>query len=297
MLFSIITSTYNRGYTIENLYRSLQRQNFSDFEWIVIDDGSSDNTSILFENWLKEKNSFDIRYYKQENQGLIRSLNKAINLAKGKYVIKVDSDDYITDDCLYFFFEKVKGIQGNVYGVGAQRGEDIQTPIKGTWPYIPDNHEYIETSDLHRKEYNLDADMCEAWRTDILKKYPFKVWPTEKFAPEQITFFQIALDGYKIRWFAKVVCINDYKADGLTKGADKLVKENPMGYAMMYDHMLNYDITLIEKMKAALQCDILSILGKNPKYIIRNENKSIKILMFPLALVWSIRRKKQFKKI
>ena len=65
MKITVFTPTYNRGYIIENLYRSLQRQSFTDFEWLVVDDGSNDNTQKLFEKWSKEDNNFKIRYYKQ----------------------------------------------------------------------------------------------------------------------------------------------------------------------------------------------------------------------------------------
>ena len=297
MLFSVVTSTYNRGYIIENLYRSLQRQNFTDFEWIVIDDGSTDQTEKLFSKWIEEDNKFTIKYFKQENIGLIRSLNKAFNKACGEYIIKVDSDDYITDDCLEFFASKIKNISGDVYAVAGIRGKTIDNPIKGSWPLIDENVGYVDATDLERKKYNLDADMCEAWRKDILIKYPLKVWETEKFAPEQISFFQIALDGYKIRWFSKILCICNYRNDGLTLGADKLVKENPMGYAMMYDHMLNYDISIKGKLVAALQCDTLAIVGKNPHYIFKYKHVLYKIIMFPLALFLSIRRKRQFNKL
>lgn len=297
MLFSIITSTYNRGYIIENLYRSLQRQSCKDFEWIVINDGSLDNTSYLFSLWMKEKNQFQIRYYEQSNMGLIRSLNKAISLAKGDYIIKMDSDDYMTDDCLCFFEKEIKKISGKIYGVGGQRGKDIDSPLKGSFPYIDKHLGYIDASDLERKKYNLDADMCEAWQAKVLKKYPFQVWKDEKFAPEQIVFYQIALDGYKIRWFAKVVCINDYISDGLTINSNRLIKENPMGYAMMYDHMLNYNISFFEKCKAALQCDILTILSHNISYLKKNPHKFYKYIMFPASIIWAYRRKKQFDKI
>lgn len=295
MLFSVITSTYNRGYIIENLYQSLKRQKTNNFEWIVIDDGSDDDTGLLFEKWMKEDNMFLIRYYKQANQGLIYSLNKAINLAKGDYIIKVDSDDYLTDDCLAFFESEIQCVNGKLYGISGMRGIDLNTPIKG-WPTIDKNIGWVDASDLERKKYNLDADMCEAWKKEVLVKYPFQLWPGEKFAPEQITLNQIALEGYKIRWYSKIICICNYRNDGLTKGVSKLIKDNPMGYAMMYNHMLNYDISIKEKLYAALQCDIQSILGHNLRYINKNGHIFLKYITFPLSLLWSIRRKIQYKK-
>ena len=68
MKITVFTPTYNRGYIIENLYKSLQRQIFTDFEWLVVDDGSIDNTEELFDRWKKEDNNFNIRYYKKEKR-------------------------------------------------------------------------------------------------------------------------------------------------------------------------------------------------------------------------------------
>lgn len=297
MLFSIITSTYNRGYTIEKLYRSLQRQYFTDFEWIVINDGSTDNTTDLFKKWMNDNNVFHIRYFEQKNLGLIRSLNKAINLAKGDFILKIDSDDYITDDCLSFFANKIKGISGNVYAVGAQKGKSENTPIKGSFPLIDEKKGFVDANDLERNKYNLDTDMCEAWKTTVLRKYPFKVWKNEKFAPEQISFYQIALDGYKIRWFAKVVCIIDYKDDGMTKGASKLVKENPMGYAMMYKQYMEMEKKLIKKCYFSLQIIALSFYAGNWFFFLELNNIIIPFMLLPLGFLLFLRRKSQFSKL
>ena len=66
---TVFTPTFNRAYILENLYRSLQRQSFRDFEWLIVDEGSSDNTQTLVESWRGEDNPFPIRYVRQENGG------------------------------------------------------------------------------------------------------------------------------------------------------------------------------------------------------------------------------------
>ena len=68
---TVFTPTFNRGYIIENLYKSLQRQSYKNFQWIVIDDGSKDDTEKLFEKWTNEDNLFDITYKKVKNGGKI----------------------------------------------------------------------------------------------------------------------------------------------------------------------------------------------------------------------------------
>ena len=97
---TVFTPTYNRAYILENLYRSLQRQSFTDFEWLVVDDGSSDGTKALFERWQQEDNPFPIRYCYKENGGKCRAINYGLKLAQGELFFTVDSDDYLTDDAL-----------------------------------------------------------------------------------------------------------------------------------------------------------------------------------------------------
>ena len=98
--FTVFTPTYNRAYTIEKLYESLKRQTFHSFEWIVIDDGSTDNTGQLIKQWITQQRSFKISYCFVEHGGKHRAINKALESAQGDLFLIVDSDDYLTDDAL-----------------------------------------------------------------------------------------------------------------------------------------------------------------------------------------------------
>ena len=97
---TVCTPVYNRAYCIEKLYESLKRQTFYDFEWIIIDDGSTDNIIQLIDEWMKQENSFDIILIKNKNGGKMRAINKAVRIATAPAFFIVDSDDYITDDAL-----------------------------------------------------------------------------------------------------------------------------------------------------------------------------------------------------
>ena len=126
MRITVFTPTYNRGYIIENLYHSLQQQTFKNFEWIVVDDGSTDNTEEKIRCFQKENNFFPIRYLKTENGGKHRAINKGVSLANGSLFFIVDSDDYLTKTAL----EKIDIMEGtipkdlkvNFAGVCGQRG-------------------------------------------------------------------------------------------------------------------------------------------------------------------------------
>lgn len=296
-LITVFTATYNRGHLIQRIYQSLLRQKEFNFEWLVIDDGSQDQTEDLFNDWTSRDNPFEIRYYKQENRGLIRTLNRGIELARGEYFAKIDSDDYVVDDYTTNISKWVASIENStsIYAVSGVRVTPDGIPLKGKWPDIPKEPGFVDATDLERAAYDLDADMCEAWRTDVLRNYPFPVWNGEKFAPEQIVFNQIALDGYKIRWYPVAMSICEYQEGGLTKGARKLEIENPMGYAMMYNHKLKYDISLKQKLYYAMQCTALSTVGHNPQYIFKSNMPAATLATLVPGVFLAIRRKRQYR--
>ena len=270
-LLSVFTATFNRGYIINNLFESLMNQTCYDFEWIVIDDGSVDNTEIYFDKLIKDdKLPFRIKYQKTQNNGKMIAINQGIELAEGKYFFIVDSDDFLVSDAIEKLRRWIYEVDNNtnIVGVGAARAYPDMTYIKGRPPLIDSQLGYIDASNLERDKYDLDADMCEAYKIDILKKYPFSVWKGEKFTPESVVFNEIALDGYKLRWHKDIIYICEYLEDGLTKGSDKLIKNNPMGYAMMYNHMLKYGHGIKRDIYYSIQMNTLAIYSRNYLFIV-----------------------------
>ena len=299
MLLTIFTATYNRGHLIERLYHSLQRQRVYDFEWLVIDDGSRDGTGELFEQWCNEANPFAIRYYYQENQGLIRALNRGVTLAQGEYFAKIDSDDYVLDDCvenLAIWLDQIRE-EKDIYGVSGLSVTREGMPMKGSWPVLPEGAAFVDATDLERAKYNLNADMSEAWRTDILRAHPFPVWKGEKFAPEQIVFFDIALERWKIRWYPVPLAVCEYQAGGLTLGASQLEKKNPMGYAMMYNQRLKYITGFWNRFKTAMYYNALSFVGGHPEYIFKSNALGLSLAALLPGWLLSFRRRKQYREV
>lgn len=295
-LITVFTPTYNRAYTLPRLYDSLTRQKKSNFEWLIVDDGSVDETKELIEGWIAQEQRFSIRYYQKENGGKPRAINFGIQKAKGSYFLMIDSDDYLTDDAIAKFTGWINEIdqKDNYIGVGAARGYSREEYIKGVPPKVNANG-YTDATNLQRSEYDLDADMTEAYKVDIFKQFPMAEWKNEKFAPEQIALNEIALAGYKIRWHKDIVCVCQYLEDGLTKGSFDLERKNPIGYAMMYNHKLKYNISAKEKFHAACQHIALSIYAKQPKYILKSNAIKYTILALPFGWLLSFRRAKQFR--
>ena len=299
ILFTIFTPVYNRAYILPVLYDSLRRQTCKNFEWMIVDDGSEDNLQTLVQEWMcKEDNEFEIRYFRKENGGKPRAINYGVERAAGDYFLIMDSDDYFTPDAVEKFERWVLEIQKEPHLIGAAgaRGNSEGKYLKGSPPMV-NRYGFIDASNLERAAYNLDADMTEAYRTEVLKRFPMAEWPGEKFAPEQIAMNEMALAGYRLRWHRDIVCVCEYLQDGLTKGSSLLEKENPMGYAMMYNHRLKYDLSRKEKWKAAVQCTALCIYAGHPEYLLKTFNWKYMVLSIPCGMILSCRRRWQYRRI
>ena len=237
MRITVFTPTYNRGYIIENLYHSLQRQTFLDFEWIVIDDGSNDNTEELCTAWCKEANHFEIIYQKTENGGKHRAINKGIQMARGDLFFIVDSDDYLTDDAL----ERVDYWENSIQdksifcGICGLKGRASNKLIGSTF-----DGNYADMTMLERSANGVTGDKAEVFYTKILRKYPFPEFPGEKFVTECVVWDKIAFDGYKFRFFNEIIYICEYLADGLTAHYYQLIHSSPKGWGQYIYQSVEY---------------------------------------------------------
>ena len=293
-LITVLTATYNRAKLLPDLYASLCRQSYQHFDWIIIDDGSSDETKSIVEKWLANKHSFTISYYYIPNGGKNRAINYGVSHINTPYTLIVDSDDFLTDDAIEFLSNRLYGLQKekNIVGIAGLRGTDENNPLNQVdFP----KDKYIICNNLERKQYHLEKDSSEVYRTSILLNHPFIVWENEKFVPEEIVWNQLALEGYSLKWYNKVTCIVRYQAEGLTKNSFKLIQKNPMGYAMMYKQRVALCATLKSKIYNASQMIAYAILGKQIPYIFKGNNFLITILAIPIGFLLSIRRKIQYK--
>ncbi len=232
-LITIFTPTYNRAHTLERLYGSLQEQTFTDFEWLVIDDGSTDGTEILFEKWLKEQNPFPIHYYRKENGGKHTAINYGLDKAQGEVFFTADSDDYLTEDGL----EKVNSWVGslppdeNFCGVvgnwGYSATETPNTIYKGIWRDATLLERYPEFS-----ANPIDGERAFVFFTEVHRKYKYPEFENENFMTEAVTWNRMANDGYKIRVYNDIIYIYKFLPNGLTLSGSKIFIDNPKGYAL-----------------------------------------------------------------
>lgn len=252
---TVFTPTYNRAYIIEKLYHSLQRQTFTNFEWLVIDDGSIDNTEELFNQWISQNNFFKLRYYKQKNGGKCRAINRALDLAQGELFFTVDSDDYLTDDALEKIVEwekqlpdneKYCGVAGNL---GTSPTETSNTIFQG---------EYYEGTLLDRYK-NVDGERAIVFYTQLHRKYKYPEIPGEKFMTEAVVYNRIANDGYKIRFYNDIIWVYKYIEDGLTKAGNSIFIDNPKGFGLWLKERAEFEkYSLLKRIKMyyTFTCDM-----------------------------------------
>lgn len=224
---TVFTPTYNRAEYLHTLYISLISQSYTDFEWLIVDDGSTDDTESLIAAFSSER-KIPIRYIRQENQGKHSAVNVGVKNAKGCLFFIVDSDDYLLQDAL----EKVSDWESKLdkshkyCGLAGLRqypdGGIIGTSFSG---------DVISCTSLERGENGISGDKAEVFYTEVLEKYPFPVFPGESFLTEAYVWNSIAADGYLIEWHNDPIYVCEYLPNGLTSKVRELEERNPKGYA------------------------------------------------------------------
>lgn len=244
---TIFTPIYNRAYIIDKLYSSLLQQTTKDFEWIIINDGSTDDIDAVVKKWMDEKkHDFDITYLSVENQGKHNAINKGVENAKGDMFFIVDSDDFLVSNAVKLVIENEKNVPKEKFaGFSFNRGYSEEKIIGSTF-----EGEYVDATSLERSKYNIKGDKAEIFYTEVLRKYPFPIFKGENYLTEAVIWYKIANDEYKIRWFNQIIYICNYLPDGLSLN-NTLDINNFNGYTYAVKQFLIYKMPLIEKVKIA----------------------------------------------
>lgn len=235
-LITIFTPTYNRANLIKNLYDSLLNQECKDFEWIIVDDDSTDDTRVFFDCIKSEDTGFSITYMRQAHGGKHRAINRGVKIARGKYFFIVDSDDCLLPYSIKIVKNWIKDSDSNSVLAGVSG--ICQKPdgsIVGEFPTrrISKKRPYIDVKNTDRYLFKLMGDKAEIYRTELLKSHPFPEFDNEFFVTESVCWNILAGEGYKIRWYNIPIYVCEYHPDGLTNtGVNRLKghQENYQGY-------------------------------------------------------------------
>jgi len=290
LFITLFTSTYNREKLLNRLYESIKRQNFSNFEWIVVDDGSTDNTRQIVESWVKES-FFDIRYFYQQNSGKHIAINRGVREARGELFFIIDSDDWLADDSLQDIWQTWQSISeeqrsclAGISGLCAYRDGRI---VGTRYPFDSMDSDSIEI----RTFYDVKGDKCEVFKTEVLRKFPF---PSNlgRFVTEGLVWNRIG-QKYRMKYVNKIWCYIEYQKEGLTSKSIKLRVKNLDSTILYYKEFIelkNKRIKFKYKLRNAINYVRFSIHKREFfKSLINLNNIRLKLLclvVFPIAFLF-----------
>ena len=294
--FTVFTATYNREYILENLYNDLKEQTFKDFEWLIVDDGSTDNTKELIEKF-KSENKINIRYIHKENGGKHTAINVGVKEADSELFFIVDSDDELVNNAMEIVNEKWEESH-NKNGICGVMGLCVYKNMDIVGTKIPEQENEYHLSDLYYK-LGMKGDKTLVFLTDILRQYPFPERYGIKFLPESVVWNEIS-KSYKMVCTNKPIRVVEYLEDGLTK--NKFKKNSLKGRALEYLYLTNQNTYPINRypymwIKNYINLARYSLLSESSYYKEINKlgDKFMYIACFPLGYYKYLKQKKLVK--
>ena len=292
-LITIITPTYNRAANLSSLYRSLINQTNNSFVWMIVDDGSTDNTYNVVSTYVAE-NRIQIDYLKKENGGKHTALNLGIKTINTPLTFIVDSDDQLTDDAIEaisLYYEKYKN--KNLCGFSFLR-KYPDGKINGNL-FNPD--EKIDTYINCRVNGNdMNSDKAEVYFTSCLKEFPFPEFEGERFLGEDVVWAKMSRR-YKMVHINKAIYIGEYLDAGLTRNRRNNNIKSPNGCMTRANEYLSPDVNFKFREKCALQYLIYGWFAKKKtKELLKLANQKWLVLLnlAPAKLVYK-KWKKEFE--
>ncbi|WP_349763454.1 glycosyltransferase family A protein [Fusobacterium sp. SYSU M8D902] len=288
MGITIVTPTYNRGYIIENLYFSLCKQTNKNFEWVIVDDGSVDNTKELINKFIQE-NKIQIKYFYQKNSGKALAHNEGVKLASMELFTCVDSDDCLVENAVETILKRWEKIKIDAIGILAKRmtyeGKDI------TITNLKDKEIFFLREAYESKK--LKGDTFIIFKTSIIKNYSFPKFNGEKFVPEDYLYDQTEKMG-KLSFFNKSLYKCNYLKDGYTKNINKIIANNPKGYRAFLEQRIELSTRLKNKFINLIKYTSISFVIKED-FFHKNYRFMNLLTLIPGYLVYILRFKNNRK--
>ena len=248
---SIITPTHNRATLLPRLFRSLKTQTNKDLEWIVVDDGSTDNTQEVVTSFMAENgDNFPISYIQKKNGGKHTALNRGVRAAQGSLTMIADDDDLLPPDAIDIIKHSWADVESQAY-IGGIAGLDVN---KRTGEIIGSglSREHILCNAIDiRYRHHVTGDLKEVFRTEVLKEFPFPEAAGEMFCPEQLVWFRIA-QKYSFYYINRPIYIAEYQTDGITAGITLARMQSPQASMLTYAELTTYRVPFAVKVKAAI---------------------------------------------
>jgi len=280
---TVFTPTFNREKTLIRLYDSLCSQSSQDFKWIIVDDGSGDNTSAQVEIW-KEEARIEIQYYYQKNKGKLAAQILALNYIDTELFTCIDSDDYLPADgiekILKFWKANRKSNSAGIIGLdayedGSVAGEKLPDTKESTYSELVDH-------------YKIKGDKKYIFDTEIYKKYlPYPYFENEIFHEVSWIFTLIDQD-YKFLLSNEIYCIIEYQQDGLSNGLYKRYKDSPNSFIEYRKVKMKYGINKKIVLKNSVHYISSCLFAKKWNFFKGSPNKLYTLIAIPFGIALNI---------
>ena len=292
LIYTVFTPVYNRAHTLRRVYRSLSEQTFRDFEWLIVDDGSTDETSSTVRRFIEEngRNSFPIRYLFKENGGKHTATNLGVAEARGDLFLTLDSDDECVPEALerlYYHWTTIpSNIRDGYSAVTALCKYPDGSIVGNRFPESPFDSDSIRSHEW----FHISGEKWGFQRTDVMRQFPFPEFPGERFVPESLVWNRIALS-YKTRYVNEALRIYHPEADSLSSSVVAIRVMSPRGSSLMYNELSAAKIPVYSKLKAVMNYLRFSIHAGTPlRQIVKNSAHSVlAVTMYPAAFLFYLK--------
>lgn len=279
---TIFTPTYNRADILNKAYESLKRQTNKDFIWLVVDDGSIDNTEDVVKGWIDE-NIIEIKYIKKENGGKHTAYNVAVeNTSTELIMIALDSDDYLSDDAVEIILD-TWGTHNTMSGIVVFCDDGTNDkPVYEKYK-IDENGVCSLQKALSEDLFWGEAEFI--FKTEYAKKYTYPVIKGEKFFTEAYVYYQMDEPMY---WVHKSIYTRIYREDGLTNNLLKGFLKNPTSYFLYNQIRVKYDKKLLMILKHSIYYVAFGMLSNQKNIIKRSPRPLLTFLIYPFGKIGSM---------
>ncbi len=277
---TVFTPTFNRAYCLHRLYESLLRQTNSDFLWLIVDDGSSDNTGELVNGWIME-NRIEIEYVYKENGGMHTAHNAAYERITTELNVCIDSDDYMPDNAIEKILSFWEQNKNEKYAGIIGLDQSVKGEIIGT-KFSPELKE-TTLSEYYAKGGKGDKKLV--YRTDVINSVPpYPVFEGEKYVGLAYKYHLIDVC-YKLLVLNKVLCIVDYQPDGSSMNMFKQYWNNPKGFAFYRKTEMQLAPSVKRRFIEAVHYVSSSIIAQNKSFYKESPQKGLTLVAMPLGVL------------
>ena len=277
---TIFTPTYNRAYCLHLGYEALCRQTSKDFVWLIVDDGSTDNTAAMVKEWQAE-GKVNIIYIFQENQGMHGAHNTAYRIIDTELNTCIDSDDYMPDDAVEkivrFWQEKGSDEVAGLIGLDTTYSGEV------IGKRLPENRERITVAHYYSEGGKGDKKLV--YRTDIVRRYPpYPLFPGEKYLSLGWLYEQIDQD-YELLILNEPLVRVEYQPDGSSLNMFRQYICNPRGFAFIRKSSMVLAPTKKRRFMEAIHYVSSCLLCYNRHFLSESPRKGLTLCAFPFGLI------------